>query len=377
MKMNSARKATPPALRKTSTGITGFDEITAGGLPKGRPTLICGSAGCGKTLFSIEFLVRRRFAHPRQERRKYVRKPPPSGADASDRNNSRPPDEHRHTLLRAETRLAQVNVVAQDSKGNAITALTRDDFTLFDNGKKIPIDEFSAVSIATQPNAPTLAPRTFTNRVGLPSATVILLDGLNTAVEDQTWARAEVISFLEKLEPQDRVAIFLLGDHLMVLQNFTSDPKVLLAVLKNTKPRAPQELGASAPPAPTPGSAKQVDLETALAQLGGATGAGSGATGPNTTGIGAAAASNAQAQEEAVMIQFEQHQASFFVMDREGRTVAKGRRADGLDMDVVAARHEHDEPRRAPGRDVGGHRIVQAGQGVSRERTAGCRCHAV
>ncbi|PYV15214.1 MAG: hypothetical protein DMG21_15695 [Acidobacteria bacterium] len=226
------------------------------------------------------------------------------------------------SVLRVETRLVQVNVVAQDSKGNAITGLTRDDFTLFDNGKKIPIDEFSAVSIATQPNAPTLAPRTFTNRVGLPSATVILLDGLNTAVEDQTWARAEVISFLEKLEPQDRVAIFLLGDHLMVLQNFTSDPKVLLAVLKNTKPRAPQELGASAPPAPTPGSAKQVDLETALAQLGGATGAGSGATGPNTTGMGAAAASNAQAQEEAVMIQFEQHQASFFVMDREGRTVA-------------------------------------------------------
>ncbi|MEZ0608602.1 circadian clock protein KaiC [Fibrella sp. WM1] len=46
------------ALPKTPTGITGLDEITEGGLPKGRPTLICGSAGCGKTLFSMEFLVR-------------------------------------------------------------------------------------------------------------------------------------------------------------------------------------------------------------------------------------------------------------------------------------------------------------------------------
>ncbi|PKP32160.1 MAG: KaiC 1 [Bacteroidetes bacterium HGW-Bacteroidetes-16] len=45
-------------LPKTPTGIQGFDEITAGGLPKGRPTLICGGAGCGKTLFGIEFLVR-------------------------------------------------------------------------------------------------------------------------------------------------------------------------------------------------------------------------------------------------------------------------------------------------------------------------------
>ncbi|MDB6112592.1 MAG: circadian clock protein KaiC [Pedosphaera sp.] len=39
-------------------GIPGLDEITGGGLPKGRPTLICGSAGCGKTVLSMEFLVR-------------------------------------------------------------------------------------------------------------------------------------------------------------------------------------------------------------------------------------------------------------------------------------------------------------------------------
>ncbi|MBN1340635.1 MAG: circadian clock protein KaiC [Bacteroidales bacterium] len=45
-------------LSKSPTGIQGFDEITAGGLPTGRPTLVCGGAGCGKTLFGIEFLVR-------------------------------------------------------------------------------------------------------------------------------------------------------------------------------------------------------------------------------------------------------------------------------------------------------------------------------
>jgi circadian clock protein KaiC len=46
------------SLAKAATGIQGLDEITGGGLPRGRPTLICGSAGCGKTLLAMEFLVR-------------------------------------------------------------------------------------------------------------------------------------------------------------------------------------------------------------------------------------------------------------------------------------------------------------------------------
>jgi len=45
------------SLPKSKTGITGLDEITEGGLPRDRPTLICGAAGSGKTLFSIEFIV--------------------------------------------------------------------------------------------------------------------------------------------------------------------------------------------------------------------------------------------------------------------------------------------------------------------------------
>ena len=46
------------ALAKSPTGIAGLDEITGGGLPTGRPTLVCGSAGCGKTMLAMEFLVR-------------------------------------------------------------------------------------------------------------------------------------------------------------------------------------------------------------------------------------------------------------------------------------------------------------------------------
>jgi circadian clock protein KaiC len=47
-----------PKLPKAPTGIEGLDEITGGGLPRSRPTLVCGAAGCGKTLLAIEFLVR-------------------------------------------------------------------------------------------------------------------------------------------------------------------------------------------------------------------------------------------------------------------------------------------------------------------------------
>jgi circadian clock protein KaiC len=54
------RKKAPKlgGLEKCPTGISGLDEITGGGLPKGRPTLVVGSAGSGKTLLSMEFLVR-------------------------------------------------------------------------------------------------------------------------------------------------------------------------------------------------------------------------------------------------------------------------------------------------------------------------------
>jgi circadian clock protein KaiC len=45
-------------LQKARTGIAGLDEITGGGLPQGRTTIVCGGPGCGKTMLGIEFLVR-------------------------------------------------------------------------------------------------------------------------------------------------------------------------------------------------------------------------------------------------------------------------------------------------------------------------------
>ncbi|HJP95368.1 MAG TPA: circadian clock protein KaiC [Pyrinomonadaceae bacterium] len=56
--MNRRNRPKLHGLKKELTGVAGFDEITGGGVPSGRPTLICGSAGAGKTLLAMEFLVR-------------------------------------------------------------------------------------------------------------------------------------------------------------------------------------------------------------------------------------------------------------------------------------------------------------------------------
>src|SRR5687767_7542027 len=57
-KSRSKPAATIDGIAKSPSGIQGLDDITGGGLPTGRPTLVCGSAGCGKTLLAMEFLVR-------------------------------------------------------------------------------------------------------------------------------------------------------------------------------------------------------------------------------------------------------------------------------------------------------------------------------
>lgn len=62
----AAAAKTSERLEKALTGITGFDEITFGGLPRGRATLICGTPGCGKTMLGVEFLVNgaRKYSEP-------------------------------------------------------------------------------------------------------------------------------------------------------------------------------------------------------------------------------------------------------------------------------------------------------------------------
>jgi len=153
--------------------------------------------------------------------------------------------------LRVTTRLVEVSVVAQDKKGQPIAGLTRDDFTLLDEGRPQPISVFSVElnqPLATSPEL--LPPNTFSNRlekgIGISrSATAILFDGLNTRVTDQAYARQQIIKFLEQLEPQDRVALYALGRGLRVLQDFTDTPGLLLSALSTYKGELTPELDLS------------------------------------------------------------------------------------------------------------------------------------
>jgi VWFA-related protein len=248
-------------------------------------------------------------------------------------------------VFRVESRLIEIDVVAQDSRGRAIKDLTRDDFKIYDNGKEVPIGLFSALSLTPTPAAP-LPPKTFSNRIqgAPPNVTAVLLDGLNTSFHDQTWARKEVIRFLEELQPRDRAAIFLLGDHLYTLQNFTSDPKLLLAALRNAKATNPKEIAASAPPVAlgtidaaadnVTNSTPEAVLQQAQQQLnaslpqapstaGGASSSPGGSSGAAGTGssVGAAAEAVAMAQMQLTMTQFQQHESAFFGVDRVDRTM--------------------------------------------------------
>src|ERR1044071_1813247 len=117
--------------------------------------------------------------------------------------------------IKVTTHLVQVNVVVHGRKNEPAADLTKNDFTIFDNGRPQQIATFAMESSRPadpkQPNL-VLPPNTFTNRIEVRPATpkavtVILLDMLNTRFEDQTYAKKQLIEFLQQLNPEDSVAL--------------------------------------------------------------------------------------------------------------------------------------------------------------------------
>jgi VWFA-related protein len=148
--------------------------------------------------------------------------------------------------LRSESRLVELSVVVDDRHGKPILGLTRDNFTILDDGKKQVIKVFLVhESEPRKRQLAALPPDTYSNRMAdhsIPmSATVILLDGLNTRISDQQYARLQVIKFLQQIQPQDRVALYTLGDKLTVLHDFTNDAQSLLDALLQYRGRMSPE----------------------------------------------------------------------------------------------------------------------------------------
>ncbi len=144
-------------------------------------------------------------------------------------------------LFRANTQLVQVDVVVK-SKDVPVTGLTKDDFEILDNGKPQQIAVFSlreAKSITSTPRP--LAPGTVSNRPlsrgpEPVAATVLLLDSVNTAEENEVYAREQVLKYLDRASRSEWIAVYFLHIHLDVLQDFTLDREKLRAAVKKFVP---------------------------------------------------------------------------------------------------------------------------------------------
>jgi VWFA-related protein len=145
--------------------------------------------------------------------------------------------------IRSTTRLIQVSVIVQNHRGEPITGLKPEDFSVFDDKQEQKIAFFIAeapgpVSAPANP----LPPGVFTNRFDLKgqdpgTVTVVLFDELNTAVADQAYVRKQVIRFLQTLKPQDRVAVYALTTQLIVLHDFTQDSAALVKAVSAFSPK--------------------------------------------------------------------------------------------------------------------------------------------
>lgn len=180
--------------------------------------------------------------------------PPPQQAPTGIQN---PKDA---TILRAVVRLIQVTVVAEDGDGKPVTDLKKEDFLLRDNGQAQKLTFFAeqnsvAAKVSTVGIRPTSPANFFSNHVenspsGANSVTILLFDALNTDFKDLSYAREKVINFLQHMQPQDQVALYVLTPStLYVMHDFTNDSETLVRLMGG-KPEKTSSTGATAAPGP-------------------------------------------------------------------------------------------------------------------------------
>ncbi|MGC2615640.1 MAG: VWA domain-containing protein [Terracidiphilus sp.] len=155
---------------------------------------------------------------------------------------SNEPDPSRsQTVIHVESRAVLVDVIVTDSSGKPVTGLPKDAFTVTEQGKPQTISFFEENGTARPPQPvemPKLPPDVFTNFSPYPqppAVNVLLLDSLNTRMEDQSVAHKEAMKFLKGAKPGTRTAIFTMGLALHFIQGFNDDPAVLAATLNNKK----------------------------------------------------------------------------------------------------------------------------------------------
>jgi VWFA-related protein len=172
--------------------------------------------------------------------------------------------------IRTNTRFVVVDVVVTDKKGQPVTGLKADDFTLEENGKKQKISVFVpagvANTVAPAPDRPGILSNHPENVVSTGVPIVLLLDATNSSFTNQAYARSQMLRYVVEHGEGRPMAVVALSDRLRVLQQFTSNPQVLIAAIKSYRPEQPI-LQSGAPPAESHGIA---DNPGARGEAGGA-----------------------------------------------------------------------------------------------------------
>ncbi len=146
--------------------------------------------------------------------------------------------------LHVTSREIVVDVTVTDAKGQPIHDLKQSDFTLKEDDKPQPVRTFTEVSESTPPVARVaqkLPPDVYTNLQPAPTTSavnILLLDELNTLPADQVAMKQESIKYMKGMPKGTRIAVLGLGSSLRILQGFTADPAILIAVVDSKKNRA-------------------------------------------------------------------------------------------------------------------------------------------
>jgi VWFA-related protein len=150
------------------------------------------------------------------------------------------PDSVPVSTFSKKVRVVLLDVVVSAGKDEPVPGLRKKDFEVWENGKPQVISSFEEHKGAgiTQIKLPPMPPHIYSNYPTVKnsdSVNVLLLDGLNTAMRDQTYVHTQLIKYLKTIPPGTRVAIFTLSSRLRMIQPVTSDSAELLAVLNNPK----------------------------------------------------------------------------------------------------------------------------------------------
>jgi len=143
-------------------------------------------------------------------------------------------------VFKANARIVVLDVVVSGKNSRPLSGLDKKDFLVTEDGHPQTITNFEVHTGAQplQPTPPVLQSNIYTNIPRIQpsdSSTVLVLDSLNTPLDDQSHVRAQMLKYLKKLPAGRRMAIFMLGTQLRLLQGFTDDPALLTAALNNPK----------------------------------------------------------------------------------------------------------------------------------------------